>query len=201
MVKRCISVNFSSRPRVFPSGLTTAIIVLVVIFVIADSAARLEFIREKLPWLQPWLEKRSSVVYLLVVAIFLQAFFLSELKDKEVPPVPIFSPVFTTIPAPIIREEVPNANQGVNKTTVPPALQREPSLRDRANKLANELQDFISERDKHSPEVHEKEGMTSEQVQAELLPWRTYQQETEKVYIDLFRSGWSLLFRNSKQWA
>jgi hypothetical protein len=53
-------------------------------------AARLEFIQEKLPWLQRWVEKRSSVVYLLVVAIFLQVFFLSELKDKEVPPVPIF---------------------------------------------------------------------------------------------------------------
>jgi hypothetical protein len=62
---------------------TFAIIVLAFIFAVADTAARLEFIQEKLPWLQRWLEKRSSVVYLLVVAIFLQVLFLSELKDSR----------------------------------------------------------------------------------------------------------------------
>jgi hypothetical protein len=161
---------------------TSAIIALVFIFVFADLAARLEFIQQKLPWLQRWLEKRSSVVYLLVVAIFLQVFFVSELKDKELPSVPIFSPVFATIPAPIIREEEQYANQGVNKIPMSPVVQREPSLRDRANKLANELQAFTDQRDKHMPEIHESVPITSEQRQAIENPWRTYQQETYQLY-------------------
>jgi hypothetical protein len=166
---------------------TSAIVLLVVIFLIAGAAVRLEFIRDKAPWLQHWLERRHSVVYLLMVAIFLQLGLLSELMLKEVPPIPIISsPLIATIPAPIIQDEARYEKQEVNKTTVLPILQRQPSLRDRANKLADELQDFTRGREKHLPEVHEKEGMTSEQVQAELLPQRTYQQETEKIYLDRF---------------
>jgi hypothetical protein len=165
---------------------TTAIVVLVFIFVIADSAARLEFIREKLPWLQPWLEKRSSVVYLLVVAIFLQAFFLSELKDKEIPPVPIFSPVFTTIPAPVIHEEDRTIVQEVNRPTVAPVLRREPSLRDRATELADELEAFTEERDKHMPPMYVRREMSPEERQAAQAPQLAYRQENYKIYYERF---------------
>jgi hypothetical protein len=65
---------------------TAAIVALAFIFAFVDLAARLEFIQEKLPWLQRWLERRSSVVYLLIIAIYLQVLFLAELKRKEVPP-------------------------------------------------------------------------------------------------------------------
>jgi hypothetical protein len=166
---------------------TSAIVVLVFIFAIADLAARLEFIQEKLPWLQRWLEKRSSVVYLLVVAIFLQVLFLSELKDKEISPIPAVSlPPFATIPAPIIHEEDRSIIQEVNRPTVAPVVRSEPSLRDRANKLANELQAFTEERDKHLPSYTESGTLTLEQRQAIEAPQRDYRQETYKLYDERF---------------
>jgi hypothetical protein len=109
---------------------TAAIVALAFIFAFVDLAARLEFMQQKLPWLQRWLERRSSVVYLLIIAIYLQVLFLAELKRKEVPPVPIFSPYFRSIPAPIIEEpdrpgEVPPS--WVREPTVH-VLQRKPSV-------------------------------------------------------------------------
>jgi hypothetical protein len=46
-------------------------------------------------------------------------------------------------------------------------LQSKPSLRDRANKLANELQAFVEERESTWHPLIEKSPTTSEQIQAE----------------------------------
>jgi hypothetical protein len=158
---------------------TSAIVLLVVAFVIADAAARLEFIRDKLPGLQRWLEKRNSVVYLLVVAIFLQVGFLSEFMLRDMPEVPVFRPpAFATIPAPIIQQQ--------DRPAAVPMLRHELSLRDRAIKLAKELQAFTDQRDKHFPPLYENGPMTPEQVQLATAPQFNYRQETDKLYDQRF---------------
>jgi hypothetical protein len=67
-----------------------------------------------------------------------------------------------------------------------PVLRYGISLRDRANKLANELQAFDDERDKHYPSTYVNRDMTPEQQRAATAPRFNYQQETYKLYTERF---------------
>jgi hypothetical protein len=154
---------------------TTACVLVGLIFIIGDSAARVEWFRDKFPRLQGWTERKNSVVYLLLVTLVLQVLYISDLGLKEFPPVPNVSlPAFATIPAPIIQQ--------TERSTAVSAPSRGTSLRDRANKLANELQAFTDERDKHMPPLIEKGPMTTEQLQAAQAPQYHYLLETYKLY-------------------
>jgi len=169
------------EPILHVLGFIVALVVIVigVLFAVADSAARLEFIRDKFPGLERWLEKRSSIVYLLVVGIFLQAVFLFELISKEVPEVPTFKPpAFAAIPAPIIQE--------MDRPVASPVPLHESSLRDRANKLANELQAFMDKRDKQMSDFSQTITQTPEQQTALRSPYNDFIQETYKMYTDRF---------------
>jgi hypothetical protein len=156
---------------------TSAVILAAAAFIIGDSAARVEWFRDKFPRLQKVTDRKNSVVYLLLVAIVLQVIYIADLGVKETSSVPnIYLPPFATIPAPVIHEE--------ERPVL--ASQRELTLRDKANKLADELQDFTNKRDAHLPPIIEKSPMTPDQVQAAAAPQTAYRDETYGLYVKRF---------------
>jgi hypothetical protein len=74
----------------------------------------------------------------------------------------------------------------VQKSPAVPVVHHESSLRDRANKLANELQSFNDDRDKHMPGYSESGPLTFEQRQAIEAPYNAYRQQTYKLYEERF---------------
>jgi hypothetical protein len=63
-----------------------------------------------------------------------------------------------------------------------PVLRYGSSLRDRANKLANELQAFTDQRDKQLPSFYASRDMSPEQQRAAQSPQLTYQGQTYELY-------------------
>jgi hypothetical protein len=66
-------------------GLVAVLIVCVIVFVVIDMFGRVDYLKDKAPWIAAALERRSAVGALLLVAIFLLVSNGYELVQKEVP--------------------------------------------------------------------------------------------------------------------
>lgn len=82
------------------------VILAAVIFVAADMFGRVDYLKEKVPWLNRILERRGAIAVLLLVTVFLLTGDVFELVIKEVPDVPL--PPIVVIkppPTPIIQQQ------------------------------------------------------------------------------------------------
>jgi hypothetical protein len=103
-------------------------IVGAVLFVVIDMISRVDLIKERVPWLEAILQKRSAFGGLLLAAIFLELFLGYELYTKDMPTVPAAPVMVIKAPgAPKLDAEV-NCPPSLPKTHVRPNLRNNPPV-------------------------------------------------------------------------
>jgi hypothetical protein len=69
-------------------GFAGVVVLSVVVFVVVDMFGRVDYLKDKVPWLQRVLERREALGVLLLVAVFLLIGDGYELLIKEMPEIP-----------------------------------------------------------------------------------------------------------------
>jgi hypothetical protein len=78
----------------------TIVVVGAAVFVVVDMFGRVDYLKDRAPWLEKVLERKGAVGLLLIVAIFLLVGNGLELVQKEVPEVAAVPPIIVKAPLP-----------------------------------------------------------------------------------------------------
>jgi hypothetical protein len=99
-----IAPTMGSVFSLFVYFLAAALVLFAVVFLLIDMFARVDYLKDKFPWMDRLLQRRGVIGALLLVAIFLLAGDGYELLIKELPGVPA-PPIVRIIPpaAPVIQ--------------------------------------------------------------------------------------------------
>jgi hypothetical protein len=139
------------------------VVLFTVCFLMMEALERVEGIKKRVPWFEPWLAKRKTLTQLLLIAIVLLAGNGYELFEKEIPEVP--SPPTIKIPAPLA--PVLQPAEGNTQQSLQPKIEihglegleralRPDALKTKLQEVTDENVAFADKRDETAAELHRK---------------------------------------------
>jgi hypothetical protein len=158
------------------------VILAAVLFAVIDMFGRVDYLKENVPWLSRILERRSAVGVLLLVGIFLLVGDGFELVGKEVPEIP-------PPPTVIVKAPLPPT---IQVQLIAASSEQKDSLRRRTMRLADEVYEFLMERQQNHPPVaypNSNDPNPSDETKQAIKRCQEYDQETFNQYMRRYRDS------------